>query len=133
MWPTSQTGSGGHGFIAMFRNTQTNEYRIYTWGYNASGLLGIETAVAPTTPKRLNLGVPAYKIKDLKVFARDTSYDGIGLMITYDGELYGVGGARYAAPSTFPLSSFWGAQEFGTSTGGRYFYSWTKINPLNAL
>jgi len=128
MWPTSQGGSGGHGFIAMMRNLSTNEYRIYAWGYNASGLLGIGAATTPTKPVRLNLGVPAYKIKDLKVFARDTNYDGIGLMITYDGEIFGIGGARYAA-TTYPLGHFW-SQSDGAP---RYFHTWVKINPLNAM
>ena len=71
----------------------------------------------------------------MKIFARDTNYDVIGLVITYDGEIYGVGGSKYAtgSPTSYPLSPFWTSTEFGTSTGGRYFFTWNKINPLAAF
>jgi hypothetical protein len=131
MWSTTQAGSAGNGFIAMFRNLSTNEYRTYAWGYNGSGLLGDGTVTTPITPFRLVFDIPAYKIKDISMKARDTSYDGIGLMISYDGDLYGIGGARYAVgtPATFPEAAFWNPSN-GTANCNKWSRNWMRVNPL---
>ena len=131
MWIGQATaGSGGSCFHAMFRNLTTNEYRIYAWGNN-DGLLGDGATNTPNPgPIRLNFDIPAYKIKDIAVWARDTNYYGIGMLITQDGDLYGIGYGRYYDGTQYLAAApFWTPSD-GNNHSTKATRIWTKVDPL---
>ena len=122
------TGDGGAIFHSMWRNLTTNEYRMYAWGNN-DGYIGDGDTASPTEPVRLVFDVPAYKIKDISVFVRDGNYFGIGMMITHDGDIYGIGGAKYTTGTPYPDGPFWTPSN-GAANSNKYSRVWIKVNPL---
>jgi hypothetical protein len=52
-------------------------------------------------------------------------------MISYDGDLYGIGGARYAVgtPATYPEAAFWNPSN-GTANCNKWSRNWMRVNPL---
>ena len=143
IWAFAQIDDG---YIGLFRNLTTNEYKLFAWGDNEYGLLGTgQINTSNATLREIVLDLPSYKIKDISIFGTNnysssitiTNTGGIGMIITHDGDIYGVGGVMVAdGESTISggnptkVYPFWDLNT--QTTGNKYLTTWFKLNPANA-
>ena len=141
-WHMSQTSTSGQTIFCLARNLTTNQYKLVVWGSNSGYLAGtgrqVTTAIGSAGPVEPVFPGDPIKVKNIRGCYHGINYGGLGLMITQDGEMFGIGYITLAGTNN-RYRPFWNSAMPVNSSGtinatsawlGVYTPDvWTQINP----